>query len=147
MVSAPKYLQICTADERGGDANDDFAGFGSGNGHLLNAYIFASIKDGGGHQDWRTCGHDGMRDGLRVRHRSERPYWAVWLDHDFHRTGRGMRSDFDGLDSLFDGKAMRDEAGQVEAVTIALENQLRAFRLNIDRCGVGAEQRLLVHAD
>ena len=49
MIAAAKDLQIGSAGQRSAHADDQFAGSGLGNGHLLDANIFAAVEDGGLH--------------------------------------------------------------------------------------------------
>ncbi len=49
VIAAAKDFEIGAAGERRAHANDQFAGGGLGNGNLLDADIFAAVKDGGAH--------------------------------------------------------------------------------------------------
>ena len=51
VISAAKNFEIGAAGERRADADDELAGGGLGNGNLLDANIFAAVKDGGAHGD------------------------------------------------------------------------------------------------
>ena len=51
VISAAKDFEIGAAGESRANADDELAGCGLGNGNLLDADIFAAVKDGGAHGD------------------------------------------------------------------------------------------------
>ena len=49
VVAAAVDLEVCAAGQGGADAQDQFAGGGSGDGDVLDAEVFLAAEDGGSH--------------------------------------------------------------------------------------------------
>src|ERR1700744_5983465 len=75
-----------------------------------------------------------------------RPTAMHGLDHNLHGIGFWMGGHFYSLNSVLNGKAMRDQLGEIESAAITLENEVRYFIQDFVRRRIRTEQRFLVDA-